>query len=257
MNTMFHRCPRYSVRSVHLRPLLLENFLDILAARRHLAVTYSKCRSRHRARIDPMTRCHSPSTPIHRRAPRPRRRPRPTAREPMSTRRVFRPPHALLVTRVSPNQSNAALLIGARAKNSQATSARHRSPGAARRRRQRQAHVPLPTSTNSPTQSTPGLSAQFLRTHHRRVRRGSSSYAAGFSGIRRAPLASAATHAFVAAAAGQRDDGARCRSDRRFDGFDVVVLRRGRCRGAELRERAAPRGSRSGANGHDCSSRLA
>ena len=140
----------------------------------------------------------------------------------MSTRRVFRPPHALLVTRVSPNQSNAALLIGARAKNSQATSARHRSPGAARRRRQRQAHVPLPTSTNSPTQSTPGLSAQFLRTHHRRVRRGSSSYAAGFSGIRRAPLASAATHAFVAAAAGQRDDGARCRSDRRFDGFDVA-----------------------------------
>ena len=74
---------------------------------------------------------------------------------------------------------------------------------------------------NSPTQSTPGLSAQFLRTHHRRVRRGSSSYAAGFSGIRRAPLASAATHAFVAAAAGQRDDGARCRSDRRFDGFDI------------------------------------
>ena len=53
------------------------------------------------------------------------------------------------------------------------------------------------------------------------MRRGSSSYAAGFSGIRRAPLASAATHAFVAAAAGQRDDGARCRSDRRFDGFDI------------------------------------
>ena len=74
---------------------------------------------------------------------------------------------------------------------------------------------------NSPTQSTPGLSAQFLRTHHRRVRRGSSSYAAGFSGIRCASLASAATHAFVAAAAGQRDDGARCRSDRRFDGFDI------------------------------------
>ena len=256
MNTMFHRCPRYSVRSVHLRPLLLENFLDILAARRHLAVTYSKCRSRHRARIDPMTRCHSPSTPIHRRAPRPRRRPRPTAREPMSTRRVFRPPHALLVTRVSPNQSNAALLIGARAKNSQATSARHRSPGAARRERQRQAHVPVPTSTNSPTRSTPGLSAQFLRTRHRRLRRG-SFYVAGFSGIRRAPLASAATHAFVAAAAGQSDDGARCRGDGGLDGFDVVVLRRGRCRGAELRERAAPRGSRSGANGHDCSSRLA
>jgi hypothetical protein len=37
---------------------------------------------------------------------------------------------------------------------------------------------------NSPTQSTPGLSAQFLRTRHRRLRRGSSSYAAGFSGIR-------------------------------------------------------------------------
>ena len=87
---------------------------------------------------------------------------------------------------------------------------------------------------NSPTQSTPGLSAQFLRTHHRRVRRGSSSYAAGFSGIRRAPLASAATHAFVAAAAGQSDDGARCGSDGGFDGFDVVVLRRGRRRSAEL-----------------------
>ena len=45
----------------------------------------------------------------------------------------------MLVTRVSPNQSNAAPLIGARAKNSQAASARHRSPGAARRRRQRNA----------------------------------------------------------------------------------------------------------------------
>ena len=110
---------------------------------------------------------------------------------------------------------------------------------------------------NSPTQSTPGLSAQFLRTRHRRVRRGSSSYAAGFSGIRCTSLASAATYAFVAAAAGQRDDGARYRSDRRFDGFDVVVLRRGRCRGAELRERAAPRGSTPGADGHGCSSRLA
>ena len=127
----------------------------------------------------------------------------------------------MLVTRVSPNQSNAAPLIGARAKNLQAASARHRSPGAARRRRQRQAHIPLPTSTSSPTRSTPGLSAQFLRTHHRRVRRGSSSYAAGFSGIRCTSLASAATYAFVAAAAGQRDDGARCRSDRRFDGFDI------------------------------------
>ena len=74
-------------------------------------------------------------------------------------------------------------------------------------------------------------------------------------GTRCASLASAAT-AFVAAAAG-RDDGARCRSDRRFDEFDIVVLRRGRRRGAELRERAAPRGSRSGANCHDCSSRLA
>ena len=151
----------------------------------------------------------------------------------LSTRRVFRPPHALLVTRVSPNQSNAALLIGARAKNSQAASARHRSQGAARRRRQRQAHIPLPTSTSSPTRSTPGLSAQFLRTRHRRLRRG-SFYAAGFSGIRRAPLASAATHAFVAAAAGQRDDGARCRGDGGLDGFDVVVLRRERRRGAEL-----------------------
>ena len=60
-----------------------------------------------------------------------------------------------------------------------------------------------------------------MRTHHRRVRRGSSSYAAGFSGIRCTSLASAATYAFVAAAAGQRDDGARCRSDRRFDGFDI------------------------------------
>ena len=132
--------------SVHLRPLL-EKFLDIFAARRHLAVAYSKCRSQHRARMIPRSRCRSPSTPLPRRAPRPGRRPRPTAREPMSTRRVFRPPHALLVTRVSPNQSNAALLIGARAKNSQAASARHRSQGAARRRRQRQADVPLPTST--------------------------------------------------------------------------------------------------------------
>ena len=109
---------------------------------------------------------------------------------------------------------------------------------------------------NSPTQSTPGLSAQFLRTRHRRLRRG-SFYAAGFSGIRRAPLASAATHAFVAAAAGQRDDGARCRGDGGLDGFDVVVLRRGRCRGAELRERAAPRGSTPGADGHGCSLQLA
>ena len=85
---------------------------------------------------------------------------------------------------------------------------------------------------NSPTQSTPGLRAQFLKTRHRRLRRGSSSHAmrssaaadgdhAGLSGIRCASLASAATYAFVAAAAGQRDDGARCRSDRRFDGFDI------------------------------------
>ena len=110
---------------------------------------------------------------------------------------------------------------------------------------------------NSPTQSTPGLSAQFLRTHHRRVRRGSSSYAAGFSGIRCASLASASTYAFVAAAAGQRDDGARCRGDGGLDCFDVVVLRRGRCRGAELRERAAPRGSTPGADGHGCSLQLA
>ena len=28
MNTIFHRCSHYSVRSVHLRPVL-ENFLDI------------------------------------------------------------------------------------------------------------------------------------------------------------------------------------------------------------------------------------
>ena len=62
--------------------------------RRHLAVAYSKCRSRHRARRIPRSRCRSPSTPLPRRAPRPCRRPRPTAREPMSTRRVFRPPHA-------------------------------------------------------------------------------------------------------------------------------------------------------------------
>jgi len=72
------------------------------------------------------------------------------------------------------------------------------------------------------------------------LRRGSSSHAADISGIRCASLASAATYAFVAAAAGQRDDGARCRGDSGFDGFDVVVLRRGRRNGAELRERAAP-----------------
>jgi hypothetical protein len=71
------------------------------------------------------------------------------------------------------------------------------------------------------------------------LRRG-SSYAAGFSGIRCASLASAATYAFVAAAAGQHNDGARCRGDGGFDGFDVVVLRRGHRNGAELRERAAP-----------------
>ena len=102
----------------------------------------------------------------------------------------------------------------------------------------------------SPTQSTPGLSAQFLRTRHRRLRRGSSSYAAGFSGIRCTSLASSSTYAFVAAAAGPHNDGARCRGDGGLDGFDVVVLRRGRCRGAELRERAAPRGRRPGTDGH-------
>ena len=175
----------------------------------------------------------------------------------MRTRRVFHPPYALLVTRVSPNQSNAAPLIGARAKNLQAASARHRSPGAARRRRQRQAHIPLPTSTSSPTRRTPGLSAQFLRTRQSRLRRGSSSHAAGFSGIRCASLANGATHTFVAAAAGQHNDGARCRGDGGLDGFDVVALRRGRCRGAELRERAAPRGSTPGADGHGCSLQLA
>ena len=79
--------------NVSMRPVL-ENFLDILAARRHLAVAYSKCRSRHRARMIPRSRCRSPSMPLPRRAPRPGRRPRPTAREPMSTRRVFCPPHA-------------------------------------------------------------------------------------------------------------------------------------------------------------------
>ena len=62
--------------------------------RRPLAVAYSKCRSRHRARMIPRSRCRSPSMPLPRRAPRPGRRPRPTAREPMSTRRVFCPPHA-------------------------------------------------------------------------------------------------------------------------------------------------------------------
>ena len=114
---------------------------------------------------------------------------------------------------------------------------------------------------NSPTQSTPGLRAQFLKTRHRRLRRGSSSHAmrssaaadgdhAGLSGIRCASLANGATHTFVAAAAGQHNDGARCRGDGGLDGFDVVVLRRGRCRGAELRERAAPRGRRPGTYGH-------
>ena len=57
---------------------------------------------------------------------------------------------------------------------------------------------------------------------------------AGLSGIRRAPNAGAATYAFVAAAAGQSDDGARCRGDGGFDGFDVVMLHRGRRRSAEL-----------------------
>ena len=103
---------------------------------------------------------------------------------------------------------------------------------------------------NSLTRSTPGLSAQFLRTRHRRLRRGSSSHAAGFSGIRCTSLASSSTYAFVAAAAGPHNDGARCRGDGGLDGFDVVVLRRGRCRGAELRERAAPRGRRPGTDGH-------
>jgi hypothetical protein len=110
---------------------------------------------------------------------------------------------------------------------------------------------------NSPTQSTPGLSAQFLRTRHRRLRRGSSSHAAGFSGIRCASLANGTTHTFVAAAAGQHNDGARCRGDGGLDSFDVVVLRRGRRRGAELRERAAPRGSTPGADDHGCSLQLA
>ena len=58
MNTISHRCPRYSVRSVHSRPLL-EKFLDILAARQHLAVAYSKDRSRYRAQLIPKSRCRS------------------------------------------------------------------------------------------------------------------------------------------------------------------------------------------------------
>ena len=58
MNTISHRCPRYSVRSVHSRPLL-EKILDILAARQHLAVACSKDRSRYRARLIPKSRCRS------------------------------------------------------------------------------------------------------------------------------------------------------------------------------------------------------
>ena len=80
---------------------------------------------------------------------------------------------------------------------------------------------------------------------------------AGLSGIRCASLANGATHTFVVAAAGQHNDGARCRGDGGLDGFDVVVLRRERRRGAELRERAAPRGSTPGADGHGCSLQLA
>ena len=183
MNTMFHRCPRYSVRSVHLRPLLLENFLDILAARRHLAVTYSKCRSRHRARIDPMPRCHSPSTPIHRRAPRPRRRPRPTAREPMSTRRLSSAACTIGYACVAEPEQRSALNRCTCQKLAShvgsAPVARRGAPAAAAPSARSASNV-----HNSPTQSTPGLSAQFLRTRHRRLRRGSSSYAAGFSGIR-------------------------------------------------------------------------
>ena len=126
---------------------------------------------------------------------------------------------------------------------------------------QRQAYVPLPMSTSLSILSTSGLSAKFLRTRHHRLRCGSSSHAmrssaaadgdhAGLSGIRCASLANGATHTFVAAAAGQHNDGARCRGDGGLDGFDVVALRRGRCRGAELRERAAPRGRRPGTDGH-------
>ena len=187
MNTIFHRCPHYSVRSVHLRPVL-ENFLDILAARQHLTVVaYSKCRSRHRARMIPRSRCRSPSTPLPRRAPRPGRRPRPTAREPTSTRRVFGPPHAQACwlrvchrTRstqhsyqVYQHVQKLASCVGS------APVARRGAPAAAAPSARSASNV-----HNSPTQSTPGLSAQFLRTRHRRLRRGSSSYAAGFSGIR-------------------------------------------------------------------------
>ena len=38
---------------------LLEKILDIFAARQHLAVAYSKCRSRYRARLIPESRCRS------------------------------------------------------------------------------------------------------------------------------------------------------------------------------------------------------
>ena len=82
---------------------------------------------------------------------------------------------------------------------------------------------------NSPTQSTPGLRAQFLKTRHRRLRRGSSSHAmrssaaadgnhAGLSGIRCASLASAATHAFapLQRAAPRRRAMPRLRRVRRF-----------------------------------------
>ena len=65
MNTISHRCPRYSVRSVHSRPLL-EKFLDILAARQHLAVAYSKDRSRYRARLIPKSRCRSKNGSLRR-----------------------------------------------------------------------------------------------------------------------------------------------------------------------------------------------
>ena len=66
------------------------------------------------------------------------------------------------------------------------------------------------------------------------MRRGSYSYAAGFSGIRCTSLASAATYAFVAAAAGQRDDGARCRGDGGFDAAAAPSFASARRREAAL-----------------------
>ena len=180
MNTIFHRCSRYSVRSVHLRPLL-EKFLDIFAARRHLAVAYSKCRSRHRARMIPRSRCRSPSTPLPRRlsleelqeraAAHARLLVSPRALDASLVRRMHRRVGYACVA--EPEQRSAlnrctcqklASCVGS------APVARRGAPGAAAPSARSASNV-----HNSPLQSTPGLSAQFLRTRHRRLRRGSSS----------------------------------------------------------------------------------